>query len=548
MKRLLYIIGLVVSLSCLASNEMPIYNGKLQSVFDCDGFGLVNIGSLTGSGVTNAVQSIVGAGPGLITITNANGTMLLATNGLTSGGASANAVMETGDENFVFSTNSHFVLIYTSTCTNTVFPLPIDSDGQPLEVIPSAAGCLFTLTNTTGNILLGTVSLNSSIVLDPIAVDLIVMRQYGANWEVVSYHNHKVSASDIVLGSLADARLSANVDLLNGNQTYTGNKVYSGTVTGSGITNAVNGIIVAGGGLDSTTGANGQKTLTTNGSLTALINGKQASLANQGTTSAVLHGNASGNPSFGPVALASETSGTLPDGSLSTNVPLLNGTQTFSGSFTFSGNITMGPMQTATNPGTFVHLNVRMSAGSTGTSSAKFQIGSADILQLAGDNDNTGTPTNKQGIFGTDVRVSIPGNTNFTAYGSGANYTLTTTPALIAMGGTTPSITINETGVYRIIANVQMDYAGATFLAGTNAVFKLRKTSGTPVDLTSSSITNGLITTATFTGDFFVALPPVLYSATAGDTLQIFGSISSAASAGSLQIDRAEIVAFSDFK
>lgn len=42
------------------------------------------------------------------------------------------------------------------------------------------------------------------------------------------------------------------------------------------------------------------------------FNGKQASLTNQGTTTTVLHGNASGVPSFGAVVLTTDVSGVLP--------------------------------------------------------------------------------------------------------------------------------------------------------------------------------------------------------------------------------------------
>ncbi len=92
-------------------------------------------------------------------------------------------------------------------------------------------------------------------------------------------------------GTISDARLSANVALRNGNQTFSGGNVFSGTVTA---TNPANVFAGNGYGLTNVAGTN-------------LV-------------------------------------GTIPDARLSTNVPLRNISQTFSGANIFSGSIT------ATNP------------------------------------------------------------------------------------------------------------------------------------------------------------------------------------------------------
>jgi hypothetical protein len=48
----------------------------------------------------------------------------------------------------------------------------------------------------------------------------------------------------------------------------------------------------------------------------------------------------------------------------------------------------------------------------------------------------------------------------------------------------------------------------------------------------------------TITGDVAIAqIPPVIFTATAGDVVQIFGSVTALPSAGSVQVVSAEIVA-----
>lgn len=86
------------------------------------------------------------------------------------------------------------------------------------------------------------------------------------------------------------------------------------------------------------------KGLVTSGATAILAS---ADFANQGTATTVLHGNASGNPSFGAVALAADVSGTLSDGSLSANVPLLNANNAWSGSNFYSGALDFSTNLTA---------------------------------------------------------------------------------------------------------------------------------------------------------------------------------------------------------
>lgn len=65
-----------------------------------------------------------------------------------------------------------------------------------------------------------------------------------------------------------------------------------------------------------------------------------ATLGTLGTTTTVLHGNAGGAPTFGAVSLSADVTGTLADGSLSANVPLLNAVNSFTAAQSFSTTAT----------------------------------------------------------------------------------------------------------------------------------------------------------------------------------------------------------------
>jgi len=150
--------------------------------------------------------------------------------------------------------------------------------------------------------------------------------------------------------------------------------------------------------------------------------------------------------------------------------------------------------------------------------------------------------TNGVPIIGTGTSQT-PMLTNFTSYASGTAYTLTITPAQLAFGTTSPSITIANGGTYLITAGVGVKYAAATYAGAQTVTLKLRRTNNTAADLSNGSRAVELPVLTSFTGGDFVATPTVVYTATAGDIIQIFGSVSATPSAGSVQTDSAEIVA-----
>lgn len=101
----------------------------------------------------------------------------------------------------------------------------------------------------------------------------------------------------------------------------------------------------------------------------------------------------------GTLDTASIASGTLADARLSTNVPLLNATQTWTGSPTFN-NATIGTITTPTNAVTYTVVDVVMATnGAAGeTLGGTLTIGSTNnikpVITWTAQNDGTGNPTN----------------------------------------------------------------------------------------------------------------------------------------------------------
>jgi hypothetical protein len=135
-----------------------------------------------------------------------------------------------------------------------------------------------------------------------------------------------------------------------------------------------------------------------------------------------------------------------------------------------------------------------------------------------------------------------PTATNFSGYGTGSAYTLTSTPAAITMGTTSPTISITKPGTYLILANV-------TFTTnGTNSDYtftaKLRRTNNTAADIANgaTSMVSSIPSALGSEGHGYpIALPFVLYTtANSNDALTIFASVT----AGTvLQITSASLVA-----
>jgi hypothetical protein len=166
----------------------------------------------------------------------------------------------------------------------------------------------------------------------------------------------------------------------------------------------------------------------------------------------------------------------------------------------------------------------------------------------------TGTPTSKTGLVpliydltnkklwvydtGLSAWKGVNDVTTQTAYLTGTAYSLTNSAAAITGGTTSPTLTIADAGVYRVEFLVSVKFNGATFGSSQDATFKLRRTNNTAADLTSGTSpakATGIITTFTaHWGDFYWVGAD--YTATAGDIITIFGSLSATPSVGTVDV------------
>lgn len=145
-------------------------------------------------------------------------------------------------------------------------------------------------------------------------------------------------------------------------------------------------------------------------------------------------------------------------------------------------------------------------------------------------------------ISGDTLTSASATSTNTQA--SGTPYTLTATAAQITFGTTSPAVTLTQAGTYLLLSRANTKYSGATFAGNQTVSIKLRKTSGTPADLTGIFTTNTLriITLLTDSAGTLVN-PPAVYTAAANDVIRLWGNVSTLPSAGSVLVTEAEIVA-----
>lgn len=155
--------------------------------------------------------------------------------------------------------------------------------------------------------------------------------------------------------------------------------------------------------------------------------------------------------------------------------------------------------------------------------------------------------THSTETISTGAKVSPSGNEPsstllpaITDYETGDSQALTPTPSqLIGL-----EVTLSETRSYLLVAHIRLDFSVATFEATRTATVKLRRTNNTPGDIanTPQSLETGVVTleASTFA---VVALPPVVYSANAGDIIQLFGSVDVAPYSGALAAIDGSIVA-----
>lgn len=130
------------------------------------------------------------------------------------------------------------------------------------------------------------------------------------------------------------------------------------------------------------------------------------------------------------------------------------------------------------------------------------------------------------------------------AYASGTVYTLTNTAAAITLGTTSPTITLDQTGTYKIDFRARFENVGATFAASRLLTLKARVTSGTPADIANSTVLLNTPVITALTSTLCVLTGSVIYNATAGDVISLFTLLDTVPSAGSVTVPEASIVAY----
>jgi hypothetical protein len=128
-----------------------------------------------------------------------------------------------------------------------------------------------------------------------------------------------------------------------------------------------------------------------------------------------------------------------------------------------------------------------------------------------------------------------------TAVAAGTVYTVTNSAALLHLGTTDPTITLDLAGTYLIHYRVRYEDVGATFAASRVLTTKLVKTNGTPADVANSAIVFNTPIVTTVTNTLALVSGSVIYTATAGDVISIYGGLDTVASAGSTTVNEAVI-------
>lgn len=149
----------------------------------------------------------------------------------------------------------------------------------------------------------------------------------------------------------------------------------------------------------------------------------------------------------------------------------------------------------------------------------------------------------------TTLAGAITGTSSSTAtveaqtVAAGTAYTLTGSSAAVVFGTTSPTITLPSTGTWKFFVTIQTTYAGATVTL-QNVNVKIRKTNGTPADLTASSWSQPIPSATLLSADGpQVNIGPCAYTGTSGDTITIFANLSGLPSLGNITITKAVISA-----
>lgn len=149
---------------------------------------------------------------------------------------------------------------------------------------------------------------------------------------------------------------------------------------------------------------------------------------------------------------------------------------------------------------------------------------------------STGVNVSPAGVEGPSNSL-IPAISDYTVGGAGA---LTSSVAQI-LGA---SVTLTETRSYLLLASFRFDFAVATFPASESLTAKLRRTNNTAGDIANAiAVSETGIQTAVSQTMGCAPIPPVVYSANAGDVIELWAGLSDTPYSGAVNAVEASIVA-----
>lgn len=170
--------------------------------------------------------------------------------------------------------------------------------------------------------------------------------------------------------------------------------------------------------------------------------------------------------------------------------------------------------QTLSAPGP-THFEVVALSGTTSVT-LKFLGYSGDVAP-----GSTVTSGSKISPSGTEPDFTLLPAQSFYAVGGSQALTASNSQLLSAV------VTLPSNGTYLISASVRLDFSGATTLTSKTVFLKLRETTNGPADVSNAvrELATGIVTDDNST--FAVpSIPTVVYSGSAGDTIQLQGSLS----------------------
>jgi len=125
---------------------------------------------------------------------------------------------------------------------------------------------------------------------------------------------------------------------------------------------------------------------------------------------------------------------------------------------------------------------------------------------------------------------------------SGTSYTLTASSAKVDFGTTDPSTSLGSPGTWLLSATIQLNYNGATFAANQTVSITIRRTNNTASDLVTLTYPLQLVTALTQSGPV-ASIVNFPYTASSGDTIEIWANLSALPGAGTVTVTKAWIVA-----